>query len=423
MNSAIKIEHVSKLYHISQGGHGFRTFRETLMDVALAPFSRFRKGYAVAEMEDFWALQDVSLNIEPGEVVGLIGRNGSGKSTLMKILAHITTPSKGKVTLNGRVGCLLEVGTGFHPELTGRENIYLNGAILGMSRHEITKKFDEIVDFAGIPQFLDTPVKRYSSGMYVRLAFAVAAHLEPEILLVDEVLAVGDTAFQKKCLGKIDSVSKSGRTVVFVSHSMAAVHRLCERTVWMDSGKVIFDGSSNDAIKLYQSHASATVAEWQRPETHPENEDVSFASISARNSSGQVTSGFRGDEPIHVEIDYVVHRELDPCVVGARLLNSEEICIFGTEDIDGGDLPSLKKEAGAYRAAFTIPGNILVPGRYYFMVGAHSPHKKWYELIDQALVLDVSASGSLASDGRRGVISPLIRWDTSPSMSLDCQRI
>src|ERR1700693_4989791 len=202
-------------------------------------------------VEEFWALKDVSFEVQEGEVLGIIGRNGAGKSTLLKILSRITEPTSGRITLRGRVASLLEVGTGFHPELTGRENIYLNGAILGMNRAEIRKKFDEIVAFAEVDRFLDTPVKRYSSGMYVRLAFAVAAHLEPEILIVDEVLAVGDAEFQKKCLGKMNEVSNGGRTVLFVSHNMAAVENLCQRGIVLERGRAVFDGSSKDAVHHY----------------------------------------------------------------------------------------------------------------------------------------------------------------------------
>jgi lipopolysaccharide transport system ATP-binding protein len=252
VEKAIRVQGLGKEYQIGTRERGYTTFRDALMNACAAPFRRLRQLSGSAEKDSsFWALKDVSFDVEPGEVVGIIGRNGAGKSTLLKLLSQITEPTTGEITLNGRVASLLEVGTGFHPELTGRENIYLNGSILGMSRVEINKKFDEIVAFAEVDKFLDTPVKRYSSGMYVRLAFAVAAHLEPEILIIDEVLAVGDAAFQKKCLGKMGEVAKCGRTVLFVSHNMGAINRLCNKGIVLESGTVAFNGGPSEAIDRY----------------------------------------------------------------------------------------------------------------------------------------------------------------------------
>lgn len=256
-NTAIKVEHISKEYKIGGPGKSYDRLGEQVVDVMLTPFRRAKnllKGEATGAAElhqSFWALDDVSFSINHGEVVGIIGRNGAGKSTLLKVLSRITEPSIGTATIHGRVGSLLEVGTGFHPELTGRENIFLNGAILGMYKTEITRKFDEIVEFAEIDQFIDTPVKHYSSGMYVRLAFSVAAHLEPEILLVDEVLAVGDVAFQKKSLGKMNNVAAEGRTVLFVSHNMGLVQSLCQRAIVLQHGKIVFDGAASDGVESY----------------------------------------------------------------------------------------------------------------------------------------------------------------------------
>jgi lipopolysaccharide transport system ATP-binding protein len=251
-NPVIQIEGLGKRYQLTQGGGGYRTLRESLVDLAKMPLRKLR-GQSNETREDFWALKDINLEIGAGEVVGVIGRNGAGKSTFLKILSQITKPTCGSVKLHGRVGSLLEVGTGFHPELTGRENIFLNGAILGMSRREISSKFDEIVDFAEISQFLDTPVKRYSSGMYVRLAFAVAAHLEPEILVIDEVLAVGDAAFQRKCMGKMGQVAREGRTILFVSHNMAAMQNLCTRAVLLTNGQVTMTGPTASVIDAYMA--------------------------------------------------------------------------------------------------------------------------------------------------------------------------
>jgi lipopolysaccharide transport system ATP-binding protein len=254
MHPAIRVDNLSKHYRLGERQAGYKTLRESIAEAVKAPFRRFTTHYSPLTTHpstDFWALKDVSFEVQPGEVVGIIGRNGAGKSTLLKILSRITEPTSGRIELRGRVGSLLEVGTGFHPELTGRENIYMNGSILGMRRREIARKFDEIVDFAGIEEFLDTPVKRYSSGMYVRLAFSVAAHLEPEILIVDEVLAVGDAAFQRKCVSKMGEVAQHGRTVLFVSHNLATVRTFCQTACWLENGRLAFHGDVSEAVDRY----------------------------------------------------------------------------------------------------------------------------------------------------------------------------
>ena len=253
MNSVVHVRNLSKRYRISHGSvrRRYVTLRETIVDLAKAPLQRRRNPSLSGEIQDFWALRDINFEVEQGEVVGVVGRNGAGKSTLLKILTRITTPTEGTAQLRGRVGSLLEVGTGFHPELTGRENIYLNGSILGMSRREIHQQFENVVEFAGVEQFLDTPVKRYSSGMNVRLAFSVAAHLNPEILLIDEVLAVGDAEFQRRCLGKMGDVARSGRTVLFVSHNMSALKNLCPRSIMIDKGRLVLDGPTDQVIPQY----------------------------------------------------------------------------------------------------------------------------------------------------------------------------
>ena len=419
---AIRVENLSKLYRIglSQGGSYFRykALRDILTDAMYAPFrylrSTFKRSNVQRSNDNYiWALKDVSFEVKRGEVVGIIGRNGAGKTTLLKILSRITEPTEGYAEVRGRVGSLLEVGTGFHPELTGRENIYLNGAILGMKKAEIERKFDEIVAFAEIEKFLDTPVKHYSSGMYVRLAFSVAAHLEPEILLVDEVLAVGDAAFQKKCLGKMGDVAKEGRTVLFVSHNMGAITRLCKRSFWLDEGRIVLDGLSNEAVSRYQSQYLTTCAEWKRPVPEKTDGDFAFLSIALRNSEGRLTSLFGGDEPVSVEIRYVVCRPLSGCQIGTRICNSNGLAVFTTTDADNSGVSALPKEPGCYRAIFMIPGNFLAPGTYYLLVAAHLPNRSVYEVIEQAVVFEVSPSGSLASlDGRFGIVTPLIHWET-----------
>jgi lipopolysaccharide transport system ATP-binding protein len=379
----IKVENLSKQYRIGSR-EGYRTFRETLVDAAKAPFQRITGIKPHSQIRDLqsetiWALKDVSFEVKQGEVVGIIGRNGAGKSTLLKVLSKITEPTEGRVELRGRVGSLLEVGTGFHPELTGHENVYLYGAILGMDRWEVSRKFDEIVAFAELEKFIDTPVKRYSSGMYMRLAFAVAAHLEPEILLVDEVLAVGDAAFQKKCLGKVGDVSKAGRTVLFVSHNMGAITRLCERSFWLDEGEIVLEGLSGEVINSYQSQYLTARGEWKGPDPEEVASDFAFLSVSVMDEKGQSTTLFGGEEPISIEICYIVRRPLAGCQIGCRIYNSDGIVIMTTTDCDNSGASALPKEPGLYRSMFKIPGNFLAPGTYSLLLSAHLPKRNVYK--------------------------------------------
>jgi len=307
----IRVEDLSKQYRLGAKQEGYRTLRDTLTGAFVSPFRRARRllggqAYGAAELDEtIWALKDVSFEIKRGEVVGIIGPNGAGKTTLLKILSRITEPTEGQGEISGRVGSLLEVGTGFHPELTGRENIYLNGAILGMRKTEIERKFDAIVDFAEIEKFIDTPVKHYSSGMYVRLAFAVAAHLEPEILLVDEVLAVGDAAFQKKCLGKMEEVATEGRTVLFVSHNMSAIQRLCTGCILLDLGEIVTQGDSSEVIERYLVDSKTTRKEIDLYNLARERNLGTRARISAYrlyDSAGNPTDSIAFGEPFTVEL-------------------------------------------------------------------------------------------------------------------------
>ena len=303
---AIRVEDLSKKYEITVGKHRHDTLRDQISESFSSLFHR--NGHSRGQRESFWALKDVSFEVKPGEVIGVIGRNGAGKSTLLKILSRITVPTTGFAEIRGRVGSLFEVGTGFHPELTGRENIYLNGAILGMKKVEIERKFDEIVAFAEVEKFIDTPVKRYSSGMYVRLAFAVAAHLEPEILIVDEVLAVGDARFQRKCLGKMSEVAGEGRTVLFVSHNLAAVSQLCSRGILLSNGLITCEGSIDEVVDTYVKVVTDFAEEIVFPER--EGSAASFTRFCLRNNEGQKTSRFSNSEPINLEIEYVVRQTL-----------------------------------------------------------------------------------------------------------------
>jgi lipopolysaccharide transport system ATP-binding protein len=309
MQPSIKIENVGKRYQIGKRLNGNQNFQEQLKDLFLAPFQRLGralKGEQLASSEDFWALKDVSFEVRAGEVVGIIGRNGAGKSTLLKILSRITQPTTGQITINGRVASLLEVGTGFHPELTGRENVYLNGSILGMRKTEIDAKFDEIVEFSGIEKFLDTPVKRYSSGMYVRLAFSVAAHLDPEVLIVDEVLAVGDAEFQKRSIGKMHSVSDSGKTVIFVSHNMSAIGSLCDTAILLGQGRILMNKSpSHSVVAEYISLGSTgsgfvDLREWRDDRSGNGPMKVTFVRLV--NSDGETSNVIRHGDNLEFQI-------------------------------------------------------------------------------------------------------------------------
>lgn len=377
--SVIKVENLSKKYILSHAGReSYSALRDVMAErfkavgrKVLHPFSAIRSTVSAPSSEDFWALKDVSFEINQGDRVGIIGRNGAGKSTLLKILSRIVEPTAGKVRIGGRVASLLEVGTGFHPELTGRENIFLNGAILGMGRAEIQRKFDEIVAFAEVERFLDTPVKRYSSGMYVRLAFAVAAHLEPEILIVDEVLAVGDAQFQKKCLGKMEDVSaKEGRTVLFVSHNMQAIRQLCNRAILLSAGCKVNDGVPARVIEDYLQgvqNATAGMSIDDIIESLPPDPAFRLEKIELRQNAKPVGDLVESGKPLEVEIGYQVLEPTKGLRVYFDLCDDQDTLIFRTfhdEDSDG--IPTV--EAGRYVSRGTIPANLLGPLRYELRV-------------------------------------------------------
>jgi len=376
MIAAITVENLSKSYRVNHQIHrfGYRTLRDTLTDLAVAPLRRWRNKGLDGNTEEFWALKDVSFEITSGEVVGIIGRNGAGKSTLLKILSQITKPTTGRAMFRGRVGSLLEVGTGFHPELTGRENIYLNGGILGMSRREIAASFDAIVAFAEIEKFLDTPVKRYSSGMYVRLAFAVAAHLQPEILIVDEVLAVGDMAFQKKCLGKMGEASRSGRTVLIVSHNMTTILNLCQRVVVLDQGKVKFVGPCDQGVdhymKIYDATGGGEVDLARHPNRRPSSRYF-FKKVRLLNTQGVATDEFLCGEGMTIEF------EVDPTVripnfdIEIQFEDSLGTNLFAVGPLFSGSGPL--EVTNHNRLLCHLDHVPLVPGQYCISVDA-SPH-------------------------------------------------
>jgi len=392
----------------------YRTLRETLSE----QFSITRKQDQRGRLPDhIWALRDVNFTVDQGEVLGIVGRNGAGKSTLLKVLSRVTEPTTGTVEINGRVGSLLEVGTGFHPELTGRENIFLNGAILGMKRKEIESKFDEIVDFAEVEQFIDTPVKRYSSGMYLRLAFAVAAHLEPEILVVDEVLAVGDAEFQRKCLGKMTDVAQQGRTVLFVSHNMSAILRLTEETLVIDKGNLLLRAPCSEAVDFYLSQGTTRegLRLWQEQE--PDNKNAFQPQLlRVLDTHGDVLETVRSTESFVIDFEYLIHEPIKGLRVGLYLLTSHGEFVFTTFDTDN---PALFqqysiRDAGRYHSRVTIPADLLNGGRYVIGVNASAYRIKTYFHDEQALAFNVDPSGAPGTqwpESRLGTVRPSLEWE------------
>jgi lipopolysaccharide transport system ATP-binding protein len=418
-DTVIRVENLGKKYII---GHQQQERYTALRDVItnkVKSIGSLLNPKAKSEnpaFEEFWALKDVSFDIKQGDRVGIIGRNGAGKSTLLKILSRITEPTTGSIKIKGRVASLLEVGTGFHPELTGRENIFLNGAILGMGKEEIKRKFDEIVAFAEVEKFLDTPVKRYSSGMYVRLAFAVAAHLEPEILIVDEVLAVGDAQFQKKCLGKMEDVGTEGRTVIFVSHNMGAVQRLCSRAIVINQGQTIFQGDASNAVSEYLAKVSESASRRIR---FPESENKEITILEAA-----VVSPFKSDteeldisDPIEIQIHYRVRQKIS----GSNLslaVNRDGVVVFRSWDIDHEPQLYEFREQGEYYASIKLPIQLLAPGRYSVYLAAGRPGIGAIVKHEDCLFFELKAFTddlSHKSNSRGGIIAPELKWEITKS--------
>jgi lipopolysaccharide transport system ATP-binding protein len=412
MRPIIHIENVGKRYEIPSDRASYSTLRESLVGSFRNSVNRLRgRGESIADRA-FWALRGIDLNVVPGERLGIVGVNGAGKSTLLKILSRITEPTEGRARLYGRVGSLLEVGTGFHGELTGRENIYLNGAILGMKHAEIARNFDEIVAFAELGRFLNVPVKRYSSGMYMRLAFAVAAHLQPEILIVDEVLAVGDAAFQKKCLGKMSEVSQNGRTVIFVSHSMAAVQNLCSRVLWMAAGRIVEDGDPTRVIGDYLKTTLTTMSQqmWPNPAAAPGNDRVRVRRAAILPAVAEFEDHFTVRTPLRVEFEYwnlIDGAALDLAVI---IRTEEGYPIFSTASANGQSLA-----AGLYRSSFEIPGNLLNDGVHRVELHIRRNERQIIYRHDDILVFDVLdvAEDRMGFFGKHaGAVRPPLPWQT-----------
>jgi len=411
MQPIIRVQGLGKQYELGAASAVYATLRESLMDLARKPVRALRK--SGNEPSTIWAVKDLDFEIAPGEIVGIIGRNGAGKSTLLKILSRITEPTLGRVELYGRVASLLEVGTGFHPELTGRENIFLNGSILGMTRKEIERKFDEIVAFSEVEKFLDTPVKRYSSGMYVRLAFAVAAHLQPEILVVDEVLAVGDYAFQQKCLNKMHDVSTGGRTVLFVSHNLGAISRLCNRCILLEGGRLIASGPTANVVQSYMTSGLV-----QRPEfTQISNREkpMNLLRVALRGSDGEIRSDIRYDECLSFEFEYETNQAVSGTSLGVMVYTVDGTCAFTSADIDSHAELLGVRNPGTYRSQVTIPAKWLNVGRYTVTVAlANAMTGVVYDNVEALVfqIVDTGTPGSLNGIKRPGILQPLLDWET-----------
>jgi lipopolysaccharide transport system ATP-binding protein len=411
---AIRVEGLGKRYTIGErpglGRRWLPAARRRLLG------GRHNSLAAPAGRSTIWAVRDVSFEIGFGEVVGVVGRNGAGKSTLLKILSRIVRPDTGHADIHGRVASLLEVGTGFHPELTGRDNVFLNGAILGMRRSEIARKFDEIVAFSGVEKFIDTAVKHYSSGMYVRLAFAVAAHLEPEVLLVDEVLAVGDAAFQSKCLDRIGEVSQEGRTVLFVSHNVAAITRLCSRTLWIDEGRLKSDGPSDDVVSRYFMAESALHGEqvWPEGVASPDVTEFKLRAVRARTALGDIAGVIDVRQPFTLEIEYEVLAPLPYCRVGVIIETADGVAVVAAYDADDARYTGPRRP-GIFTSSCVIPAQLLNPGRFVVSVNAGITQVKNLASQERALSFEVLAGDGprLHASGvrrRRGVIYPRFEW-------------
>lgn len=419
------MEGLGKRYQLGATTGGRSSYR-SLRDEIAGVFRRSER--RPEEAPELWALRNVSFELAPGERVGVIGRNGAGKSTLLKLLSRIISPTEGRAEIRGRVGSLLEVGTGFHPELSGRDNISLAAAILGMRRREVESKLDQIVAFAGVERFLDTPVKRYSSGMYLRLAFAVAAHLEPEILLVDEVLAVGDADFQKKCLGRMQEIGETGRTVVFVSHSMASVLRLCDRVILFDQGGVLADGRPREVIRKYLDSGlgSSAEREWTGIENAPGDSVVRLKAVRVIQAGG-VTEEIHIEKDVAIEVEYW-HLSSDPSLfpsVNLHVTNEDGVSLFVTNDFNNAEWATTPRREGVVTALCTIPGNFLAEGRLFVRLGISTYNPTSVHVaVDDAVSFQVvdrsvgfGARGPFVGDWP-GVVRPKLDWTASVSSAV-----
>ncbi len=415
---AVRVDEVSKLYRIGKRRERHDTLRDLLSATMPSPFRRrdLSKRLEPEEDDTVWALRDVSLEVRHGEVVGLIGSNGAGKSTLLKILSRITEPTKGRIEIRGRLGSLLEVGTGFNPELTGRENVYLNGAILGMKRGDTRRRFDEIVEFSEVGRFIDTPVKRYSSGMYMRLAFAVAAHLEPDILVVDEVLAVGDAAFQRKCLGKMGNVAKTGRTVLFVSHNMMAMEDLCDRVVWLKDGRVAEEGEPGAVVSNYLQGSISTDTErvWEDPSDAPGNDDVRLHKACVRPEDGPPSAPITVRTPFVMEFEYWSLNPNTHLTPSVAVYNEHGVVVFTSAPPFDPSGRERNDPAGLYRHVCRVPGDLLNDGMHQVSLYVGKNERDILQQ-DEILVFDIRDATEMRHGWHGkwvGAVRPMLAWDS-----------
>lgn len=416
---AISVESIGKRYRLGET-QGLARYHRMLREDVTGLFTKWSARRAPSEDRDFWALKDVSFEIRAGETVGIIGRNGAGKSTMLKILSRITPPTSGHGMTNGRVGSLLEVGTGFHPELTGRENISLSGAIMGMGRSEVSSKFDEIVEFSGLSKFLDTPVKRYSSGMYVRLAFSVAAHLEPEILLVDEVLAVGDAEFQKKCLGRMEEFGGTGRTVLFVSHSMPSVLRLCPRVILLDGGHLTADGTGSHVVEEYMGRGGgAAEREWPDPDSAPGDDRVRLKAVRVVNERGESPTDVDIREPVFVEVEYwnLSNDKAFRAFANIHFFNAEGTCLFISNDANNLTWRTQPRGRAVVHTRCCIPGNFFAEGSVFVNAAVSSLGPTVVHAFENDAVafhvMDPSQGDGVRAEwvgDYPGVVRPMLEW-------------
>ncbi len=421
--TVIKVEGLGKQYRIGLVTDRNPTLRDAIVNAAAAPYRRLKhRGASTGRRtQTMWAMRDISFEVHAGDRVGIIGRNGAGKSTLLKVLTRITHPTEGRAELHGTVGSLLEVGTGFHPELTGRENIYLNGAILGMPRAEVRSKFGRIVEFSEIGKYLDTPVKRYSSGMYVRLAFAVAAHLEPDILVVDEVLAVGDLEFQKKCLGRMGEVAREGRTVLFVSHNMGAISTLCSRAILLEQGRLIADGPTQEVVGTYISRGMdlSGIVEWSDPDTAPGSDSARFRAVRV-TQNGEATSDVEIDREVSVEIDFWNLDEGASLSAAVHLIDRTGVTVFAANNAPSASLEDdgwamRPHPVGLYRTVCTVPGNFLNDGLYKITPLVIRDGSRTAARVDEAVSFTVHDTGAMRKEYTGpwiGSIRPRLAWET-----------
>jgi lipopolysaccharide transport system ATP-binding protein len=435
-DTAIRVEEISKIYRIGKKAELYDNFARSFFEFLKNPLTNYRTyrslyHFGDHELEEsqndknnssdiLWALKNVSFSAKKGETIGIIGKNGAGKSTLLKILCRITDPTRGRAMVRGRISSLLEVGTGFHPELTGRDNVFLNGTILGMRRSEVISKFDDIVAFSGVEKFIDTPVKRYSSGMKVRLAFSVAAHLEPELLIVDEVLAVGDADFQRKCLDKMENVGQEGRTVLFVSHNMAAISRLCQRAIWVDQGRIVVDGPAHQVVAAYMTSETGTSAirKWPDAKNAPGGRYTRLRAVTVRTDNGEISDSIDIRRPFTVEISFDVIQSGALLLPHFSLRNGAGVTAFVAVDLDP-EWRGKPRPKGHYISIAHVPGNLLAEGNHFLNCYIRTLNPDSNEaIVPNAVsfnIVDSSEGDSARGDYAKnmpGVVRPLLKWET-----------